>query len=241
MRGMSQPFMTNSTWQDKFKGLFDRKSSPERKPNDNTDFSTSKVPFELASTGYSTFVTLPPPDDSDKTVELPTRSVEDEDALFEERDFGSVPIIRVPAMAPPSAWTPAKEPFTNSKRAKALALRDTDVLSAPVFTHGHEELAHSGGLSVRVFFQGMAGPKFKTVAPFGSSAPLRASHLHPPRGRPRANHKSRDATSSRGALHSSHHNSVRTSVQSAGINPKPRPKITNSNSSWVGRASGVMS
>ena len=240
-RVMSQPLLANPTWQDRFNGLLNRKSSPEKKPNDNVDFSISKVPLELTSTNYSTFVTLPPPDDSDKTQDIPTKSVEDEDALFEERDFGSVPIIRVPAMAPPSAWTPAREPVTNSKRVKASALRDIDVFSAPVSSHGHEELTHGGGLSMRIFLPGMTEPKFKKVASPASSTPSRSSHLHSSRGRARPNHKPRDAPSSRGALHPAHHNSPRANAQSPAGNPKPRSKITNGNASWAGRVSGVVS
>ena len=113
LRTAPQPLVTNSSWQDRFNGLFDRKMhSPERKFADVVDFSSSKVPLELAAVDNSAAVTLPPQDEIESKVlfstsEQTVKDIEDEDALFEERDFGSVPIVRIPAQAPVHAWNPS--------------------------------------------------------------------------------------------------------------------------------------
>ena len=240
VRAAAQPLVSNPTWQDRFNGLFDRKSSPEKKTLiDVTDFSTSKVPLELTSVGHSTPVTLPPQDEPQMAATEPLlKNVEDEDALFEERDFGSVPTTRIPSMAPAAAWNPAREPHFPTRRLKATLLRDPDVTSGSVFVPGYEETIRPNDIPITVLLQGMANPKVKMMPqPTGFVAP-RSGHHHS-KGKSRHGHKNRDSASPHGSAGSNANNANSRAVSSPAPGmSRPRPKHHN-NASWARRVSGV--
>ena len=239
VRGGPQSLAMKATWQDKFNGLFDRKPSPEKKFVEVVDFSISKVPLELTHVGQSTPVTLPPQQEPESVAMEPQmKCVEDEDALFEERDFGSVPITRIPARVPIPAWNPAGEPFVTFKRAKAMILKDQDIFSSPVFIPGHEELVRSSGVPITISIQGMASPRTRVMPQPVGFIPPRSGHAQSAKGKPRHAPKNRDSASPHGSSGSHTNKPNNRSASSGGGLPKPRPKHNNA-PSWARRVSGV--
>ena len=163
----ARPLIANPTWQDRINGLLDRKAIAEKKLVDAADFSVSKPAADLFSIS-STSVALPPQDKQSISVtQTPQKNIEDEDALFEERDFGSVPTVRVPAMAPPPAWNPAK-PYANWKRVKAMALSDAGIYSGFNYVPGFEDLLRQNDIPVVVKIAGMATPTMRMLPRTGS-------------------------------------------------------------------------
>ena len=236
-RGAAQPLVTNPSWQDRFNGLFDRKTPnhpTEKKFSDTVD-STSKVPLELATVGHSTSVALPPQEEG-AGKDLPTKTIEEVDALFEERDFGSVPTVRLPTKAPAHAWNPHSEPSVPYKVAKSMALDDYDVLSIKSFAPGLEDVNRATGVPVRAFLPGMVSPSVKIMPHSAGSIRFRNGNAKPPRGHPR--HKAKDHNTGS----ASNHNTSGGSNAQNGGNPKNRSKGNGNNhngSTWARRVSGI--
>jgi len=115
LRVVSQPLVNTPSWQDRFNGLFGRKASPEKKHVLAVN-SATKVPLEVPLTQVPAAVSLPRGDDGDVTTRfldagsITSTKMENEEALFEEREFGSLPTVRLPRHAPPAAWQPATPP-----------------------------------------------------------------------------------------------------------------------------------
>lgn len=118
LRAVSTPLEQNALWQEKFNGLFGRKSSPAREVAQPIDAvlavaSSTREPLEqhhaLKSTASvslpaHTEVAVPAEDGSFAT----TKDVESEDDLFEDREPGSLPAIHLPQETPKLLpWTPA--------------------------------------------------------------------------------------------------------------------------------------
>lgn len=107
LRAISQPLVNNPSWQDRFNGLLGvtKKPSPERKAAQLVDISAStKVPLDLPITITSASVSLPPAKEdlaaAKEASKVTSKDVEDEEELFEDRGFGSVPQVSLPAKAP---------------------------------------------------------------------------------------------------------------------------------------------
>lgn len=107
LRAISQPLVNNPSWQDRFNGLLGvaKKPSPERKFANTVHFSAStKIPLDVPTEVTSASVSLPPAvEDTSVTKaagKVTSKDVEDEEELFEDRGFGSVPQVSLPAKAP---------------------------------------------------------------------------------------------------------------------------------------------
>ncbi len=136
LRVVSQPLVNTATWQDRFNGLFGRKASPEKKFALAVN-SATKVPLDVSLPQASAAVSLPRSEDGDNANTVledgitTSKAMEDEEALFEEREFGSLPTVRIPRMAPPAVWAPAKAPLTH--RPKSKMYKPTEVTSIEPF------------------------------------------------------------------------------------------------------------
>ncbi|KAK2853302.1 hypothetical protein FQN49_005202, partial [Arthroderma sp. PD_2] len=113
VRAPPQPIASTTSWQDRFNGLFGKKTSQpaQRKNSSLAVASATKEPLDVVSSVSSAAVSFPQRgekrrfiDDSDKVT---TKEVEDEEAIFEDREAGSLPVVKVPYMAPRAAWHPA--------------------------------------------------------------------------------------------------------------------------------------
>lgn len=138
MRAVSQPLVKNPSWQARINGLLGSRLSTERKLQPHVEFSSTKLPFDVAPVRNTAAVSLPPKDPVEQRVDagdaedVASKIVEDEEALFEEREFGSLPAVRIPANAPPALWQPAKLPKSNKFRSKIV--KETEVVSIEPFT-----------------------------------------------------------------------------------------------------------
>ncbi|MCJ1477699.1 hypothetical protein MMC13_006372 [Lambiella insularis] len=245
LRAVSQPLAASPSWQDKFNGLFERKHSPEKKfaeiSGPASAFSSSKVPLEIASVNPSAAVTLPPLAESGndrevwKSPQIPPKTVEEEDALFEERDFGSVPTVRVPTRAPVHAWNPFPPP-SGYKRHRILS--ESEIMSVLAFLPGLEATPGVNGLPIVIRIGTMSASKTKILPRSTSHGTLRSKPQNTFKGKPRHNPKPRDSSASFNSPKPPQNGSGRSPVQNVG-NHQPRPKTNNSNNniSWARRAS----
>ena len=238
---VSLPLVTNSSWQDRFNGLFDRKTSPEKKFAHVVDFSSSKVPLELASVDNPTIITLPPQDEiesPDVVVSQCAPMVEDEEALFdEERDFGSVPRVRLPEYSHMNDWQHVKA-STRSSRMRQRPLLETDVQSISplaVFLDDNQR-PNSSVITIRV--GGMATPKYRTLPRV--HGPI--SSTSSPRGKQGKGPKPREGSAPYSFTKSANGTPGKSPVY-AGPSQQARPKVNsnnNNNMTWARRASGIV-
>ncbi|KAI9781633.1 MAG: hypothetical protein M1839_005850 [Geoglossum umbratile] len=111
---------TAADWQARIAELVGSKQPlPAAKASDLAINSATKAPLELPSAQTSATVSLPRSEDGDLGFETARTFFEDngdvtsratEEALLEEREFGSLPVVRLPLRAPPSVWPPALAP-----------------------------------------------------------------------------------------------------------------------------------
>ena len=244
LRTVSQPLATSLSWQDKINGLFDRKPSPEKKFAEILGFSSSKVPLEIVSIAPSAAVALPPKVEAAAVfvtrfaTEGPTKTVEDEDALFEERHFGSVPTVRVPAMAPVHAWNPSRPP--QDYRAHARILLDYEITTVLPISVSIDDTVRTNGQSIIIRVGSMELPKTKMMPRAASNGNLRSKPQNLSKGKPRNSQKPRDSSASYSSPKPAQNGTGRSPVQSV-PNQQSRPKGNNSNMSWARRASTAVS
>ncbi|KAM5445658.1 hypothetical protein MaudCBS49596_007304 [Microsporum audouinii] len=121
-RAPPQPIASTTSWQDRFNGLFGKKTSQpaQRKSSSLAVASATKEPLDVVSSVSSAAVSFPQHDEKQKIIDysdkVTTKEVEEEEAIFEDREAGSLPVVKVPDMAPRAAWHPA--PKQSRFRAK---------------------------------------------------------------------------------------------------------------------------
>lgn len=165
LRAVSQPLVNSPLWVTRINGLFDRKpnKSPEKKPAEVVGFSETKVPLELPKVATSAAVSLPSIDEDraihDVVGSVVTKAVEDEEALFDEREFGSTPTVSLPT--PDPNWQKPKQSKHNkTKRGphKVLDPTNVDPWSREAFAFSPEDKDQ-----VFINLPGMKIPKSKTM------------------------------------------------------------------------------
>ncbi|KAL8639838.1 MAG: hypothetical protein Q9228_003172 [Teloschistes exilis] len=157
LRAMSQPLVNNPSWQDRFNGLLGvaKKPSPEVKFARVVDFSAStKIPLDLPTTVASAAVSLPPATEDPSAKEgskVTSKDVEDEEELFEDRGFGSVPQVSLPAKAPEGVgFVTATKPKRQLRTLKPI---ESD--SKRVFEPDPRENQTGEGLLIYISFPGL--------------------------------------------------------------------------------------
>ncbi|KAJ6029258.1 hypothetical protein N7444_012245 [Penicillium canescens] len=179
----SAPSASNAvSWQAKFDDLFGKSTPPDRK-SVLAVTSASKEPLPVHVSGAA--VSLPrvvidlQPGDGDLAV----RQVEEQDEMFEDREPGSLPAVRVPPMAPPMAWAPVKPRYKHTKPAQAQSIR--------AFQVGANDIDQHGNTRVTVCVPGGTPTQVSLPRKAGTPARHRNSANH---NKPRkTNNKSRDA------------------------------------------------
>ncbi|KAL8826661.1 MAG: hypothetical protein Q9191_003660 [Dirinaria sp. TL-2023a] len=167
LRAVSQPLVNNPSWQDRFDGLLGIKSkastSPEKKFADFAGFSETKVPLESPALPASAAVSLPSKDKGAATEGLSTASkvIEDEEALFEEREFGSLPVVSLPTRD--TKWQKAKSGKHHKTRRPPA--KEADTCSREPFLLGPDEGDQQAlvGLTIFVNLPGMVFPRSRTI------------------------------------------------------------------------------
>ncbi|KAL8997204.1 MAG: hypothetical protein Q9169_003470 [Polycauliona sp. 2 TL-2023] len=153
LRAMSQPLINNPSWQDRFNGLLgvSKRPSPEIKRAQLVDFSAStKIPLDAPTTATPASVSLPPPIEDfavfREVGKVTSKDVEDEEELFDDRGFGSVPQVSLPAKAPEGVgFVTATKP-----KRQIRTLKTVDPESKRVFEPDMRENQTSEGLMIQI-------------------------------------------------------------------------------------------
>lgn len=249
LRAASQPLVNNPSWQDRFNGLLGvKKTSPEKKFAHVAEFSATKVPLDSPENRISASVSLPPQsgEASSRSLEVSSKAMEDEEALFENREFGSLPAVLIPSKAPEIGWSPAKSmrrgQYKQSKSSKEVEATSKEVLTI--------DKQNSSNSLVVVNLVGMAASK---------SVPLPRSNAHNPgqgvqrprnatgNAKPGKPYKPRDASGSysQNQGHNSNHNPKNShsghqrSIAQGGPNPQTRQPNKN-HGAWGPRATNAV-
>ncbi|KAI4277593.1 MAG: hypothetical protein LQ337_001666 [Flavoplaca oasis] len=203
LRAMSQPLINNPSWQDRFNGLLgvSKRPSPEMKRAQLVDFSPStKIPLDVPTTVTSASVSLPPAIEDIAVLKevgkVTSKDVEDEEELFEDRGFGSVPQVSLPAKAPEGVgFVTATKP-----KRQVRTLKTVDPESKRVFEPDTRENQTPEGLMISISLpnsekrtktlvrgKGQGGSQTGTQQP-GSQRPQRhmSNHSKATRGGPKS-------------------------------------------------------
>ena len=175
LRAVSQPLVKNPSWQDRFDGLLGVKKptiSPEQKSAEVAGFSETKVPLELPSEALSAAVSLPSKEDDRQSPNISlsvfSKAVEQEEALFEEREFGSTPTVNFPI--PDSAWQkPKQSKHSKAKRGSPKAIHPISKEPFILSLVGIDEQI-AKGLTLFINIPGMGFPKSKTLPPINATS-----------------------------------------------------------------------
>ncbi|KAL8670533.1 MAG: hypothetical protein Q9168_004930 [Polycauliona sp. 1 TL-2023] len=202
LRAMSQPLINNPSWQDRFNGLLgvSKRPSPEIKRAQLVDFSAStKIPLDVPTTVIPASVSLPPPAEdfviSKEVVEVASKDVKDEEKLFDDRDFGSVPQVCLPAKAPEGlGFVTATKP-----KRQVRTLKTVDPESKPTYEPETRENQNPEGLMIlislpklekrsTVYLRGKGQGVSHTGTPSGNQRPQRhvSTHSKATRGGPKS-------------------------------------------------------
>ena len=166
LRAASQPLVNNPSWQDRFNGLLGvKKTSPEKKFALVAEFSATKVPLDSPEVQVSASVSLPPKrgEGTSRSLEVYSKAMEDEEALFENREFGSLPAVLIPSIVPEIGWSPAKSmrrgQYKQSRLSKEVEATSRDSLKV------EKELTTNNGVTlIFVNLFGMAASRSVPVA-----------------------------------------------------------------------------
>lgn len=153
-RAASQPLVNNPSWQDRFNGLLGvKKASPDRAFAQVADgFSATKVPLDSPQVQPIASVSLPTQKEANHTLEPASKMVEDEEGLFENREFGSLPAVCIPTKAPEIGWQEAKAPKRGQSKQSKTSM-PIDAASKEILV-AHQPV-QSGSLRIFVNLMGM--------------------------------------------------------------------------------------
>ena len=116
LRVVSTPIAATISWQDRFNGLLGTKTSQEKK-NVLAVTSSTREPLDVLPLQVSASVSLPQKEDDvlKDAGKVASKDVEDEEEMFEDREAGSLPLVKIPLNAPAAAWHPARVPLSRPK------------------------------------------------------------------------------------------------------------------------------
>lgn len=234
VRVVPQPIASTTSWQDRFNGLFGKKPSTEKKQV-LAVASATKEPLDVQSQPTPAAVSLPQYVESDllrDAGKVTSKEVEEEEAIFEDREAGSLPVVRVPNMAPPAAWRAALPP--SSSRLRSKYLKPMQVHSIEPYSFGFHDKDRSGNLHVTIHLPGSDNTKSVTL-------PRKAGN-HGPRQRGASGFKPRKNTkNSREGSNSHNHNQnyKKSNSSASGSAAGSSPRAPFGNASWGSPAFAV--
>ena len=166
LRAASQPLVNNPSWQDRFNGLLGvKKTSPEKKFALVAEFSATKVPLDSPEVQVSASVSLPPKrgEGTSRSLDVYSKAMEDEEALFENREFGSLPAVLIPSIVPEIGWSPAKS-MRRSQYKQSRLSKEVDATSKESLKVEKELTTNNGVTLIFVNLFGMAASRSVPVA-----------------------------------------------------------------------------
>ncbi|KAL3476252.1 hypothetical protein BJX99DRAFT_228155 [Aspergillus californicus] len=187
---------TVTSWQEKINTLFGKKTAILEKKNALAVTSASKEPLDVQLQIAAVSVSLPYNGDFHiGDGELTAGQVEEAEAMFEDREVGSLPVVRVPTMAPPAAWRAAPAPSLARLRSKVL--KTMQVHSVEPFPFSYHDREGSMVTQITVHLPGAATPKTVAV-PRKAGSQTSSRSRGPSTYKPRKNTKQRDGPSNSG-------------------------------------------
>ncbi|KAL2376323.1 hypothetical protein RJZ90_007593 [Blastomyces dermatitidis] len=223
VRPPPQLIANTTSWQDRFNGLFGKKPSPG-KTYALAVTSATKEPLEVQPSTSPASVSFPQYDEMELLRDAgraTSKDVEDEEAIFEDREAGSTPVVKLPIIAPKAAWLPALPPPHSRLRPKYQ--KPVQPLSIEPYIAGFFD---DDNTSVIIHLPGGDAAKTLMLPKKGGNTPPR------PRGpstfKQRKNAKPRDGSGNYSHSHASRkhpHSSTQRAAQSSG--------------SWANRASNT--
>lgn len=251
-RAASQPLVNNPSWQDRFNGLLGvKKTSPEKKFANVVEFSATKVPLDSPEVQVSASVSLPPKsgDATSRSLDVSSKAMEDEEALFENREFGSLPAVLIPSKAPEIGWSPAKSLRRGQYKQSRLS-KEVEATSKEPLTIEKEVVANNGIPLIFVNLVGMAISKSVPLPrstaqnigqgmqrPRNTSGNMKAGKPYKPRDNP-GNYSHNPGHNSSHSSKNSHGGPQRSIVQ-GGPNQQTRQPNKN-HSAWGPRPTSVV-
>ena len=248
LRAASQPLVNNPSWQDRFNGLLGvKKTSPEKKFAHVAEFSATKVPLDSPEVQVSASVSLPPKtgEATSRSLEVSSKAMEDEEALFENREFGSLPAVLIPSKAPEIGWSPAKSLRRGQYKQSRLS-KEVEATSKEPSMIQKELTASNGVPLIFVKLLGMAVSK---------SVPLPRSNVQSPgqgvqrprntsgNMKPGKPYKARDSSGSYGHnpghIPKNSHGGPPRNVAQGGPNPQTR-QPSKTHSAWGPRPTNAV-
>ncbi|OJJ30650.1 hypothetical protein ASPWEDRAFT_121457 [Aspergillus wentii DTO 134E9] len=216
------------SWQEKFNGLFGKKTVPQKK-NALEVLPASKEPLDVPLHIAAVSVSLPHNIEGIECIEgsdvhigdgeVTAKQVEEAEEMFEDREVGSLPVVRVPNMAPPAAWRAAPPPSQSRLRSKNL--KPMQVHSIEPYTFGFYDKDASGSIQISIRLPGAIIAK-TVILP-------KKPGIHNPRPRGTSSFKPRKSTKPREGPGSSNTKKQASSQQaSAGGSSRSQSK----NASW---------
>ncbi|KAJ5489493.1 hypothetical protein N7539_004383 [Penicillium diatomitis] len=220
-RGPGATASSGISWQEKINGLFGKKTPLEKK-SALAITSASKEPLDVPLAVAAVSVSLPN-HETDVHVgngHLAVQQVEEQEEIFEDREPGSLPSVRVPNMAPANAWQAASAPPASRLRAKIL--RPMQVHSVEPYWFGYGEKDSLGNVQIMILLPGSetgkavsmpkrltSGPSYRqrnspTFKPRKGAKPREASGVHMGAKKPStSSHQQSSGTASSSPRHSS--------------------------------------
>lgn len=192
------------SWQDRFNGLFGKKpaQSPQANKNSLAVASATKEPLDTLYKSSSAAVSFPQNGRTKMPLgvgKVTSKEVEEEEEIFEDREAGSLPVVKVPIMAPKAAWQPAPSPSASRFRSKYQ--RPVQAHSVEPFFVGYIERDNNNGdVMIVIRFPGKGAskkvplPKKSDRGQKGGNAPARQQRTS--NGKHRRNTKSREVPAS---------------------------------------------
>ncbi|KAI9724061.1 MAG: hypothetical protein M1812_000779 [Candelaria pacifica] len=199
-RAVSQPLLTPPSWQDRFNGLLGRKLSSPPKTSALAVNSSTKAPLDVPPVEVSATVSLPRSEDGESTPIHIAPLIDDtfdvtskatEETLLEEREFGSLPTVKLPLQAPPKAWQPVRSPHNPRSRSKFQKTVEAESIQPFVFEKKENHGPHGPlGLQISLRLPGSQQTRYRYLRMVPESR-----HRTPPSNMKRKGMKPRDSSS----------------------------------------------
>ncbi|KAH2174546.1 hypothetical protein KXW37_009991 [Aspergillus fumigatus] len=229
LSAQAQPVSTATSWQEKINCLFGKKTVHEKK-NALAVTSASKEPLDVQLHIAAVSVSLPYlAEDMTQVGDgiASAKQVEETEEIFEDREAGSLPVVRVPNAAPPAAWHAAPAPSQSRFRFKSL--KPMQIHSIEPYILGLGDRDSSGNFRVSIRFPGAIAAKTVTL-------PKKAESQNP-RQRGPSTFKLRKNTKAREGPGNSINKKTTTTQQNGGSASSPRHQPRNT--TWAPRTSSA--
>ncbi|KAJ5264196.1 hypothetical protein N7505_008117 [Penicillium chrysogenum] len=162
---------TAMSWQDKINGLLG-KTTPTQKKSVLAVTSATKEPLPVQTSAVSVSIPQTKAGSQAGNGDFAVRQVDEQDEMFEDREPGSLPAVRVPNMAPQNSWSATRP----SERPRGRNLKQVQSQSIQPFLVGQDDRDGQGNIRARILLPGGSEPK--TIIIQGKAGPPRGRNAN---------------------------------------------------------------